>query len=327
MLHILGPTTSVGQTKKEEAPFQWLTASGETAGVKYSTHKLQPLSLQTEAGPSKEIEQEEVQVDTQTTRITRRVFNASANGGRELTETVVEEIKKLSGDRVRAVRTVSRKDINGAFSPAEREIQEVNPAGSNAYQITRTLLLPGVNRGLVEKEQIQQTERRKGDAVVEIDRTRYVPGLNGSWNAAERRVSQNTLSKDRTTTEEQVYQYDVNRRLSLAQQLRIAEWKDASGQMRWQSETFAPNIDGKFGLDSRVTIVQTPLKDGRRETTEILERPSPAAPNEPLKPVRKIVENLQVVGVNQTERELEVLEPDLKGGWRILDSEQRIEVK
>lgn len=312
---------------QETAPFQWITASGETAGVKYATHTLRALSLQTEGGPSAKIEQEEVKVDPQTTRITRHVFNASANGGRQLTEMVVEEIKKLPGDRIHAVRTVSRKDANGRFTPVQQEIQEMAPSGTDAFQIKKTLFLPGINNSLIEKEQIQQTERRKGDTAVEIDRTRYVSGLNGAWSAAERRVSQNTLGKGQTRTEEQVYQYDVNNRLSLIQQLRVTEWKNASGQNQRQSEIYAPNIDGKFQLDSRTTIVQKPLKNGQQETTEILERPSPSAPNEGLRSVRKIVENLQLVGAEETERQLEVLEPDLNGGWRSIHSQQHIEIK
>jgi hypothetical protein len=330
ILIFAGFESAMGYQEKpaqETTPFQWLTASGETAGVKYPTRTLQPLSLQTEGGPPARIEQEEVQVNPQTTRITRRVFNTSANGGHQLTETVVEEIKKLPGDRIQAVRTISRKDANGRFTPVQREIQEMAPSGTDAFQIKKTLFLPGINNSLIEKEQIQQTERRKGDAAVEIDRTRYVSGLNGAWSAAERRVSQNTLGKGQTQTEEQVYQYDVSNRLSLIQQLRVTEWKNASGQSQRQSEIYAPNIDGKFQLDSRTTIAQKPMKDGHQETTEILERPSPSAPNEGLRSVRKIVENLQLVGASKTEKQLEVLEPDLNGGWQSIHSQQHVEIK
>ncbi len=327
LIFAIAPDRGSAQAKDEDAPFQWLNGSGETAGVKYSTHKLRSLAIQNESGPSKEIEQEEVKVDAQTTRITRRVFNSSANGGRQLTETVVEEIKKLPGDRVRAVRTVSRKDLNGSFSPVQQEVQEVNPAGADTYQISRSLLLPGTNRSLVEQERIQQIEKRKGEAAVEIDRTKYVPGQSGSWTAAERRLSQSTLGKNQTSTEEQVYRYDVNNRFSLAQQLRITESKDASGRTQWQSETYAPNIEGKFNLDSRVTVVQNPMKNGRQQTTEVLERPGPASSNAGLKPVRRIVEKKQTVGANETETQLEVFEPELNGRWRALDDWQRIEVK
>jgi hypothetical protein len=141
-------------------------------------------------------------------------------------------------------------------------------------------------------------------------------------------VSQNSLSKERTRTEEQVYQLDVNNRLSLTRQIKVTESKDASGQITWQSEGYAPeNIGGRFRLDSRTTVVQKPLENGRQETTETYERPSPAAAGEGLKPARKLVQNLQNVGANETETQLEVLELDLNSQWRTLHSRQRTDVK
>ncbi len=317
---------SFGQSTEQAAPFQWLASSGETIGVKYQTHRLEPLSLRNQGGPPVEIEQEEIKVDAQTTRITRQVFMTGVNNERQLTETVVEEIRKMPGDRVHAVRTTSRKDSQGRFSPVEREVQDMEPAGTNVYQVKRTLLQPGYNNALVEKEQIQQTERRKGDKNVEIDRVRYVPDLNGSWSAAERRVSQNAVAEDRTRTEEQVYQYDINNRLALTQQVTATEWKDSAGR-HFQSESYAQSTEGKLQLNSRVTLLQTPLKAGRQQTTEILEKPSPVSPSEGLKLVRKIVENTRVTGPNETERQVEVLEPDLNGGLRTIDARQGIEVK
>ena len=166
---------------------------------------------------------------------------------------------------------------------------------------------------MVEKELVQQIEKRKGDSFVEIDRTRYEPGSDGKWNALDRRVSQSSLGKDQTQTEEQVYQYDVNRQLSLAQQVNVSEWTDSSGQKRLQSETFAMGLDGKLQLESRLTMVQRNYSGQRQEITEIIESPNPVAAGEGLKVVRKIIENTQPSGPNQTERKLEVLKPDLNG--------------
>ena len=329
LMFTLRPHACGGQAGAEEAApaFQWLDGHGETSGVKFTTLKLRPLSLQTSSGAPVSVEEEKVQVDARTLRITRRVYNATVSGGRELTETVVEEIRNLPGDRVEATRTISRKDANGRFSAVQKETQEARPIGQDVFQIRKSVLQPGANNALVEKEQIQQTERRKGESLVEIDRTRYVPDMNGKWRTAERRISQNALGKERTQSEEQVYTNDVNNRLSLAQQVRVTEWTDASGQKRRQSEVHEPDIEGRFQLGSRTTMVQKPLKDGRQETTETLERPSPTAPGAGLRTVRKIVENLRVVGPDQTERQLDVLEPDVNGRWRPLESWQDIEVR
>jgi hypothetical protein len=119
-LFMLRPGMSMEQPKEQASSFEWLTASGETLGIKYSTHRLEPFPLQNQGGPPVEIEQEETKVDSQTTRITRRAFMTSVNGERQLTETVVEEIRKIPGDRVHAVRTTSRKDFNGRLGPVQK---------------------------------------------------------------------------------------------------------------------------------------------------------------------------------------------------------------
>ncbi len=326
VLVMLQPGMAFPQSSEQAAPFQWLAYSGETSGVKYATHRLQPLSLQGEGGPAAEIEQESVKVDAQTTRITRRSFMTSINGERQLTETVVEEIRRMPDDRVHAVRTVSRKDVSGRFSPVQQEIEDIVPSGPDSCQIKLTRLLPGTNNTLVEKEQVQQRERRKGDNTVEIDRTRYESGVSGSWTAIERRISQNTIGKETTRSEEQVYQYNVNNELALTQQLQVRGWKDSAGE-HLQSESYDRGLDGKLRLSSRLTMIQTPQRNGQQQITEIIEKPSPAAPNEGLKLVRKIVENLQILGPNETEKTMEVLEPDVNGAMRRINDRQSIEVK
>lgn len=326
LLFMLRPGLSMQKPQDQTVSFEWLNASGETQGLKYRNHLLQPFSLHGKGGPPVEIEQEEAKVDAQTTRITRRAYMTSVNGERQLTETVVEEIRKMPGDRIRAVKTISRKDSSGRFQPIQQEIQDMAPSGPDSYQTKNTLLLPGQSGSLVEKEQIQQTERRTGDKTVEIDRIRFMAGGNGGWNASERRVSQNTTGAESVRSEEQVYQYDINNRLSLARQIQTKEWKDSRGRHR-QSESFARDLQGKLQLDSRTTILQSPQNEGNQVTVETLERPNPAAPNEGLRLVRKIVENVNTVGSNETEKHLEVMEAGLDGSMRTLYSQKSTEVK
>jgi hypothetical protein len=313
--------------KEEETPFQWLEAKGETSGIKYATQKLQPLSTDIKPGPPVEIEQKEVKVDSQTTRVTRQIYNNSINDGRVLTETVVEEIKKLPGDRVRAVRTTSRRDVNGQIRPVERDVQEIDPVGTNAYQVKRTFSVSDNGSRFVEEERIQQTERRKGDENVEIDRTRYVTDLNGKWSAVERRISQNSLSKNQISTDEQVYRNDVNNRFNLAEQIESTERKDSKGQTHRESEFYTKDLEGRFQLSRRMTIFQTPLEDGQQQTTETVEETNPAEPNGGLMPVQKIVEDMQVLSPSETKKELEVFKPDYDGKMQSVYSQESVEVK
>ncbi len=309
----------------ENGEFRWLDSSAGTEGIKFETHQLRPLSLQTFSGPPVEIEREETRLNSQTTRIISRAFNTFANSERRLVETIVEEIKKTPSGEISAVRTTSRRNINGQMSVAQKETQEVFSEGKDVYRVTKTLLLPGINNSLVEKEQVQQVEKRKGDTFVEIDRTHYELGLDGKLNALDRRVSQNRLGENQTQTDEQVYRYDVNGQLALTQQVKVSEWKDASGQMRHQSESYAAGLNGKLQLANRSTIVQKPLGNQRQETTEIVEERNTTAPSEGLKVVLKLIENSQPLGPTQTERILKVLKPDLNGGMQSIHNQTTIE--
>ena len=305
--------------------FKWLDSLGYTEGIGYATRQLRPLSLQAFSGPPVEIEREQVRLDPQTTRIVSRTFSTSVNGERRLIETTEEEIKKIGEGGFSAVRTTSRPDVNGRMRIAAKETQEVALSGVDTYRIAKTLLLPGVNNALVEKEQVQQIERREGDSFVEIDRTRYEAGADGKWYALDRRVSQNRLGKDQAQTDEQVYRYDVNNKLSLTQQVRVTESKDNSGQQRLESEIFGVGLDGNLQLSGRVTVVQKDLGSQGRETTEIVESPNTATPSKGLKVVRKIVENSRSAGPKQTEQRLDVYTPDLNGGMKNIHTQHTID--
>ena len=225
------------------------------------------------------------------------------------------------------MRTISRPDASGRMRVASQEIQEAVASGAERFQISKTLLLPGVNGALVEKERIQQLEQRKGTSSVEIERTRYEPDFDGKWNAIDRRVSQNQLRNDQVQTEEQAYRFDVNRHLSLTQQIKTSEWKDPSGQRRLQSEISVVDLDGKLRLDARVTLVQKNLGNQGQETTEVIETANPAATGEELKPVRKIVEYSKPLNLKQTEKTLEVLKPGLNGSMESIYSQKTIATK
>lgn len=308
------------EAAKEEAPFQWLDATRQTAGLKFTTQRVRPITLQTETGPPVEVETEEKQIDANTKRISRRAYSVSANGAKRLSETTVEEIKKMPDGRIQAVRTVSRPDLNGRLSTVRRETQEMIPTGADAYRITRTLMLPSIENVLEQQEQITQTETRKGDTQVEIDRVRYLPGINGAWNVAERRVSRNRVEKDRSRTEEQVYRYDLDNQMQLSRQIRVTEATDSAGRIRQQVEMHEADLEGTMRLSEMLTIVQTPLRDGKQEKTQTLEMPGPATPGEGLRLVRRVVEQVEEVGPSQRERQIEVQEADLDGRMRRVES-------
>lgn len=311
----------------DQSEFRWLETSSDTAGVKYQTRRLQTLSPKTYSGPPIQVEREETRIDSNTTRIVSRTFNTSANGQRILTETAVEEITKRGDGEVSAVRTTSQRDLNGRMHVVSKETQEVLSAGPDTYRISKTVLLPGINNALEEKERTQQVEKRKGESLVEIDRTRYEVGADGKWTAIDRRLSQNRMGKEQVQTDEQVYQRDVSGQLSLSQQVKTSEWRDEAGQMRLQSETFGRKLDGKFQLDSRVTLIQKNLGNRGSETTERIEARNPASPGEGLRLVQSAVEKSQPLGSDQTQKSLEILKPDLNGRMGVIHQQKMVEKK
>ena len=123
----------MGSDPQSNAPatFQWLESSGDTAGVRYPTHQIRPLSIKPDASPSMEVEQEEKRLDSQTTRKIRRVFSTSVNGERRLDETTVEDIRKMADGAIHEERITSRQDTNGRLQAVQKEIQDVAPSGSD----------------------------------------------------------------------------------------------------------------------------------------------------------------------------------------------------
>ena len=324
-------TSAEGAGKEVASPeslpqSQWLALSGETGGVKYATRTLNPLILSPQIEPTVEIEQEEMQVDPQTTRITRRIFKPTINGGRQLMELVVEEVRKMPGDRIERVRTTSREDVNGRFRPVQKDLQKMSRSDADTYRILRTLLFPNQNNVLEEKVRVQQIEQRKGESV-DIDWTRYVPDSNGNWGTAERRISQNTLNEDNIQTNERVYQYDVNNRLQWTQEIQASEWKDSGGQRHRQSELFLPDMGGKLQLDSRLTINQNLRDDGSQETVQILERNKPGAPGKGLQLVQKMIENISALEGGKTEKRMEVQETDPNGKLYTVGTQKNVEIE
>lgn len=309
--------------------FRWLDPQGAATGVQFATHQLQPLASRLQSGPPVEIERTQTQLDAQTVRITSRKFATSVNGARQLEETVVEEIRRLPDGSAEATRTLSRRDANGAFIPYQKEIQTITPSGPDTCKITQTILQPGVNRGMVEKEQIQQIEKQKSDQSIEIDRTRYQPVLNGKWSLLDRRISRNNISPDSVRSDEQVYRYDVNNRVTLVQQVQTREWNDAAGQRHLKSETFSPGVngDGALQLVSRITMATHALAGGQQQTVETEETPNPAEPSAGLRVARRIVDTARTLDSGATQHQLEVLAPDVNGGMRALHSQKTIETR
>jgi hypothetical protein len=325
LLFILIPGQKEAEAKLHA--FRWLSASGETAGIRLDTHKLEIISVSQQA-PASEAETETVPLENGGTLTTARVYNVDANGSRVLTETVVEEVRNFPGGRTEALRTISRREINGRMPMIGKYTQETVLSGSNSYQTKMTVEVAGVHGGaLAPVEQEMQIEHSKGPNEIEIDRTQLAPGADGGWVAKGRRSSNTQIGADQLSTEEAVYGSDANGNLRLTVRVASREWKDASGNERRELSTYRSDLAGHLNLGNRIQISRTNLVGGDQQTTQTVNGVNPVAPSDDMRIIEKFVETIRSSGPQATERSLTVLNPDLNGQDQAVNTLRTIQIK
>ncbi len=331
---IIAVAAQTGQTGQKEPSsearppaFKWLAASGETAGVRLETHKLDTISP-TQYGSAAEAEKETVPIGTVGTRTTTRVFDTDPNGARVLVETVVEEIRNLAGGRTEAVRTVSRRDANGRMPVVGKYTQETTLTGTDSYQTRLTVQLAGSPGGaLVPVEQVVQTERTKSPNETEIDRTQLVLGANATWVTRERRNSATKKSGSQVSTDEAVYSPDANGNLQLSTRIASREWKDSRENEQREITTYRSDLAGRLTLDNRVQLSRENLGGGAQQTTQIVNGANPAAPSEGMRLIQKIIETIQPSGPDAIERSVSMLNHDLNGQTQTVYTLRTVTIK
>ena len=93
------------------------------------------------------------------------------------------------------------------------------------------------------------------------------------------------------------------------------------------TETFGDNLQGltrpetPMGLSQRVTRTTTAAAGGGTSTVEEVAGRSIAAPNEPMRVVRQIVEVVRTVGSGQSETQRQVFERDTNGRMVLVSSD------
>ncbi len=316
-----------GQAKEDPfSRFHWLAESSEARGMRFETRKLANLKTDTDNLPT-EVESEVVRPSANSMRVTRRVFDRSVNGERQLVEVVVEDLRAAPGNGISATKTVSRRDGNGSMRISRKEIQETVPAGVNAFRTQATVLVSRGGDSLTRSEEIQQLEKKRSEGVVEVERTQMLPDANGVWVPADRRVTSVRETNNQVLTQEEIYRQDPNGRFSLSQREVSREWKDQQGKEHKDGEIYRPNLAGSLDLNARTSIVRETYADGSEQTTQTLLQKSPVAPSEGLKLSEKIVATSRPAGSNSVQRDTEVLVPDANGRLQTIGYRRVIEKK
>ncbi len=243
-------------------------------GMRYAAHqlqRLQPFPREMEHDLQAYVEEETIQVNPQTTRVVTRIYHDDGFGSRRLVS-VTEETRTVKKDgQEEAVRTISRPDANGRLQVEEKQTQRVVSREDNEFEVQTVVSMPGADRRLHPVEQFVQTERRQADGTVELDLTSYVVDSNGRWQPVKRHTAVTRAVGGESRTEEEVYQADLNRRLSLTDRITSREWQTENGPLRRTTETRSVNPQGKLQLAERVTTVRTTDPDGSLKTVQDLE--------------------------------------------------------
>ena len=232
-------------------------------GMKHAAHQLQrqPFPRGMEHDLQAHVEEETIRVNPQT-KVVTRISRDDGFGSRRLVS-VTEETRTVKKDgQEEAVRTISRPDANGRLQVEEKQTQRVVSREDNEFEVQTVVSMPGPDRRLQPVEQFVQTERRLADGTVELDLTSYVVDSNRQWQPVKRHTAVTQAVGGESRTEEEVYQADLNRRLSLTDRITSREWPAENGTMRRTIETRSVNPQGKLQLAERVNTVQTTDPDG-----------------------------------------------------------------
>ncbi len=304
--------------EKEEKKFAvlggWLNNRDPVAGMRYSAHqlqRLQPFPREIEGDPQAFVEEETIQVDPHTTRTVTRTYHDDGFGSQRLVS-VTEETRTVKEDgQEEAVRRISNPDSNGRLQLQVEETQRVVSRGDNEFEVQTVVSMPGVDRRLRPVEQFVQTELRRTDGTVELDRIHYVADGSRQWQPVERRTSVTRAGNGESTTEEEVYRADLNRRMSLSDRITSREWNAEDGTIHRTIETQSVNPQGKLQLAERVNTVQSTDPDGLVEIVQDVEVPLQGSGR--MQPSERIVSSFTPGGEAGGSTEIRVEVPDGNG--------------
>jgi len=319
-------TTTTDQRELTGAilPMRVIETHTEAKGRKADTEVLKGPSVDGRLEPLFEREEETTQVDSQTVRVVRRLFNRDPDGRRKLIEVTEEEKRALPGNGESVVRTTSTADLAGRFQVTRRETQERTPMGADAQQTRTTVFVPNINGGLARSAQVEQIERKSRNDTTEIRSTTLLPDTNGRWAPSE--IKESVIQKEgkeARTEEQRVYWRDSHGQLSLAERTVSRERKDPNGQDQSAVETYRGNAargtqyeDERVHPERQLRVVRSTRPDGSQEVSQQLEQRSNVAPSDGLRVIEKSVEVSRPNGRGGTETHRAVQRADGNGRLR-----------
>lgn len=299
---------------------------GLCAGIFFGTAVLTAQQTAPAPAPRQEVVTEAA--TSGSTKQTRNdVFGIDERGQRRLIETMESTQETLANGRSRTVETTSAPDANGRLAVKSRYTEETTTTASGRRETVGTELLPGIDGALQESRRTESTEREVAPGVIRVESTERVRGQNGGWETAEVRTRDTRpIGAGDSLVEETIQRPDPSGRLAVSQR-DVTRRTEANGRVVEVTETFGENFQGTIrpqtpmGLSQRVTRTTTATAGGGSSTVEEVEGRSLAAPNEPMRVVRRIVESVRTDGSGRTETQRQIFERDTNGRMVLVSSD------
>jgi len=255
------------------------------------------------------------------------VFGIDERGQRRLLETMETTQETLASGRSRTVATTTAHDANGRLGVKSRYTEETTTTASGRRETVAIVQLPGINGALQDSRRTESSEREVTPGVFRVESTERVRGQNGGWETAEvRSLETRPIGPGDSLEDETIQRPDMNGRLAVSQR-NVTRRTEANGRVVEVTETFGDNLEGRLrpptpmGLSERVTRTTTATAGGGSSTVEEVEGRNIAAPNEPMRVVRRIVESVRTVGSGQTETQRQTFERDTNGRMVLVSSD------
>jgi hypothetical protein len=241
--------------------------------------------------PYLDVERETVQVNATTVRTIERSFGRGPSGEKQLMQVTEEEKQTLANGDGKMVRTTSNPDLNGGLQVVQKVVENMKKTSPDSQESKTTIFNPDGSGGLVASQQVEERQKRSGKNI-EVQKSTMLPDGSGNWQLVQR-TEQLTKEdgKDRTI-DERILKPDSDGRLSVVSRTTTKETETAPGQKRNTSETYSTDTpglapDGSLHLNQRVVTVQRAGANGAKTTEQQVEQPNPGDPGSGLRVTTK----------------------------------------
>jgi len=300
------------------APWREVQSRAESAGHEVVVDTDETAGPNGRMQPAQQTVTERTQTDAGVVRSRSSVFTFDLQGRRTLSETAESEQQPLSPDGHTSVRHMWVADINGHLDLDSRTVERSQSLLPGVRQTDTSVFRSDPDNVLRESERVRESERQTSSTDVRRDHTTLVRDINGRLVTTESHTSQTrVLGPSEQVTEDIIRRADVNGALTISEK-RVVHHTATPRTEDILTETYSRDVQGHIrsdglGLSQRTRISTTTTVDGGRHTVEEVEKFNPAAPGDPMRIVRRIVETTRKVTDGSVVTERQIFETDING--------------